>query len=156
MIGTRYFVGHASGETHKRKGTDIRNISLRQLSYRNYFMTSTVMVRRQVFEHLCFDESQRYSEDYRLWLEICANFSCGLSDSALTVMADKPLFGKSGLSSELWQMEKHELLNHKHLYMSTFTPPTLYLSAIIFSFLKFIRRYLITAYNIGKASLDCR
>lgn len=121
LIATAYTIGNRKRRT--ASVPKIEQVSLQKLLFKNYFMTSTIMVRRNVFEHLRFDEHQKYSEDYRLWLEICSRFCCGISNAVLTTLADKPTFGHSGLSSKLWQMEASELSNYKRLYMNNLPPP---------------------------------
>ncbi|WP_165678789.1 MULTISPECIES: glycosyltransferase family 2 protein [Pseudomonadaceae] len=89
-------------------------VSKSQLLMSNRFPTSTVMVRRDIKKR--FVDGQRYCEDYRLWLHViffvgeCCRFKQALTFNY------KAVYGASGLSSRLWDMEKGELAGYWSLY----------------------------------------
>lgn len=120
-------------------------ISLVKLLFFNYFVTSTVMCRTDIFIDLRFNEKQKYSEDYRLWLEILANYGDGIIlNENLVIGAEKKRYGDCGLSAALSKMEKGEITNYIFLYRNrkiTF----LYLTCtIVWSLLKYCRRLFMT------------
>lgn len=113
-------------------------ISRRQLLISNRFPTSTVMVRRDVAFR--FADGQRYCEDYRLWLYICFFVGeCYRFEQALTYNY-KAVYGASGLSGRLWDMEKGELASYWNLYRSRGINALELVFWGAFSFVKFLRR----------------
>ena len=107
----------------------------------NQFITPSIMLRRDIAQR--FSEHQRYMEDHLVWLEI-------ICDGALVVKLPEELaaiykssFGVTGLSANIFAMERSELYNYVQLYKSQ----RLGLIALIFleafSLLKFLRRSVI-------------
>ena len=140
LLGTGYSVGDTM-LFHKKKLT---KIGINRLIYKNYFITSTVMCPSWVFNIFTFNPTQKYSEDYLLWLQIATlKKECIVLGEVLTKMSDKPLFGSTGLSSNLWQMEKGELLNIYRLYNENNIKLYQFISAVVFSMIKFFRRLFI-------------
>ncbi|MDR1129676.1 MAG: glycosyltransferase [Prevotellaceae bacterium] len=123
----------------------IVDISFRRLLFKCYFCTPGVIISRQVVDKVgVFNEEQNYSEDYEYWLRISKHFKCCLVNSSLvTIGGNKPTFGHSGLSANLKQMEKYELLNYRKLYRNKDINLFLYLIVISSSYLKYIRRRFI-------------
>lgn len=73
----------------------------------NPFHTSSVMVRRD--PRVRFPDQGHLSEDYALWLQlIAAGWRCARHTEALSFM-HKQAFGASGLSAQLWRMQRGEL-----------------------------------------------
>ncbi len=107
----------------------------------NKFVTPSIMVRRDIPQR--FSEQQRYMEDHLLWLEI-------LCDGALVVKLPDKLaaiykssFGATGLSSNIYAMERSEIYNYVHMYKTH----RIGLSALVFleafSLIKYMRRLAI-------------
>ena len=119
-------------------------ISLAKLLFCNYFITSSVICCSNVLEKHKFNEKQKYSEDYRLWLEIIAEYGTGvILNQGLVIGADKRRFGDHGLSSALWSMEKGELSNLFFLYNAKYVPMSYLIYAVSWSFMKYFRRLII-------------
>lgn len=111
----------------------------------NRFCASSTMIRRDVQQR--FAQHQRYSEDYRLWLElVCRGHSVTKLSAELTAFY-KELFGAGGLSSHLWAMEKAELGNYQYLYQAKYIGFLTYLFLCCYSLLKFLRRLVISWRN---------
>lgn len=108
----------------------------------NRFSTPSVMLKREL--PFRFDPSKRRSEDYLLWLSIClAGHKCFVIDLPLTY-SYKALYGESGLSASLWEMELAEIDTFIRLWRQGYLNLPLLLGAIAFSFAKHIRRVLLT------------
>ena len=140
---------YSIGEKTKYKQTDgsISYFSLYKLLFKNVLLTSGVVCRANLFKEIKFNEGQKYSEDYRLWLEMAASgYKCVVVNDCLLRMNAKPIYGASGLSSRLWQMEKGELSNFIHLYKSGKISLIVFTAASLFSFLKYVRRVVIVKY----------
>lgn len=119
----------------------VKLITPNRLLFKNYFITSATVCRANVLKKYLFNELQKYSEDYRLWLEICfSGYKCLLFNSCLTKMNSKPIYGGSGLSSKLYEMEKGEWRNYYHLLKISRINFFQFLCAISFSSIKYIYR----------------
>ena len=109
----------------------------------NNITTPAVMLRRDLPER--FLPGKYHMEDHLLWLElICKNHKM-VKLSAELVAIYKPLFGFSGLSSQLWLMEKGELDTYKSIYAKGYINFVLWLGLSLYSSLKYVRRLLIYA-----------
>lgn len=126
---------------------NLQEISFNKLLYRNYIFTSTVIVEKSALFHAgLFNEGQKYSEDYDLWLRFSQKYKCMfINESLVTYGGGKRTFGESGLTSKLWLMEKGELSNYKRLLKNKQIKLLTYISASSFSFLKYLTRVLRTS-----------
>jgi glycosyltransferase involved in cell wall biosynthesis len=112
-----FFCATAFGKKRIDKKLDYKYISFSNLLFRNFFSTPTVIVKSILFKRFQFDIYQKYSEDYKLWLEIAHEYKCIYVNSILAKnQYSKEDFGESGLSSNLWEMEKGELSNYLYLF----------------------------------------
>lgn len=121
----------------------VQSIFFKKLLFRNYFSTPGVMVKRSLFEKYSFDQQQRYAEDYRLWLLIAATHTCVYINEVLShPVIDKRQYGESGLSANLWGMEKGELSNYHFLYKEGHINAFEFMSSSAFSLSKYMLRLL--------------
>lgn len=119
----------------------IQFINQKQLLLSNRFVTPSIMVRADLNKRFHFD--QRYMEDHRLWLEIASE---GLPVVRLNVelaAVYKPMYGASGLSSNMWAMEKAEIKNYQYLYQQKKISFWSQIILLFFSVAKYIRRLLV-------------
>lgn len=107
----------------------------------NKFVTPSVMVRRDIYQN--FAQSQRYMEDYRLWLELVYSGQVATKLSAELAAIYKSPFGSGGLSAQLWSMEKGDLSNYQYLYDKDYINLLQWLGLSIYSILKFVRRLVM-------------
>jgi glycosyltransferase involved in cell wall biosynthesis len=115
-----------------------KRIGLNQLLLANRFPTRSVMLRNT--SNLRFPTFQRYSEDYRLWLEFaCSGQECYLCEYPLAYLY-KSDYGAAGLSSNLWAMQKGEADNYHYLYKRGYLNIFKVIFFLSFSYLKFINR----------------
>lgn len=113
-------------------------ITKMELLFSNKFSTPTVMLKTALNER--FSEGQRFSEDYYLWLSlIFSGRECAKSSSELTYLY-KDSYGASGLSSNMYEMQKGEISNYKKLYLKGNINILIFLSVFVYSSLKYIRR----------------
>lgn len=146
LIGTNFNDGviFFSGYAKTKK---LHLVTLKQLLYKNFFATPTIIFKKAIIEKdIFFNEGMKFMEDQNYWMRIClAGFSCAFLNENL-VIADngKPPFGHSGLSSNLRAMEKGELYNLRHVYDNRVIGLVEYNFLKIFSSLKFLRRLLIS------------
>jgi glycosyltransferase involved in cell wall biosynthesis len=111
----------------------------------NRFVTPSAMLRRDT--NLFFVEEQRHMEDHMLWLDVM--FKGGrvtMLSADLAAIYKKP-FGVSGLSSQMWHMERSELGNYLRLYRVKSISAPHFGFLTFYSLLKFLRRLLIARWN---------
>ncbi|NGY37423.1 glycosyltransferase family 2 protein [Flavobacterium sp. XN-5] len=126
----------------------LKHISFDDLIKRNYFQTSASIVKREVIFNNLFNTKQKYSEDYRVWLEIAYKYKVAVLNQSLAFpVSGKMAFGVSGLSSRLWLMQKGEMSNYTFLYKRNKISLYRYFNATMFSFFKYLRRRLIVVLN---------
>ncbi len=124
----------------------VTKISSKLLLLKNFLLTPTVLFKRSIINKIgYFDEQMSHAEDLNYFLRISANFNCYLyNESLVTTGFGKPAFGHSGLSKDIWKMEKGELKNIKLAYRWKSLNFFEYIALTIFSSLKFVRRLIIT------------
>ncbi|SHE83682.1 glycosyltransferase family 2 protein [Clostridium fallax] len=126
-----------------------KEITFYQRLFKNYFHTSTVIIKREVFDKIGgFNEEQRYAEDQLLFTKAFRISKGGKIEMPL-VNIYKEMYGESGLSKNLKVLEKYEINNFKILRDENSINDKkisliLYYIARIFSYLKYIRRIFIT------------
>jgi len=145
-------IGSLIGTGSLNKESRIRTVTFNELLLKNRFVTSTVVMRRDVAASTGFNVNQRYSEDYRLWLTVAYSRDAALCEEPLVVYGGgKPGFGHSGLSSKLWEMEKGELSNYRFCFRQGFLSSSKISGSFIFgalcswSIVKFVRRLLLSS-----------
>lgn len=142
LISSLYSIGEKQVFNNPSGKCD--EIKLNQLLFKNYFFTTGTVCRACVLKRYSFNESQKYSEDYRLWLEICADGNkCCLLQKTLIKMNSKPIYGSRGLASKMKEMLQGERMNYKYLYKTSKISLTLFIAAYLFSTLKYLRRKII-------------
>jgi len=118
-----------------------------QLLVSNRFPTTTVMLHRELPQR--FESSMRYAEDYYLWLQVVLKgFPVSFLDLPVAY-SFKARFGETGLSSDLWEMERGELKAYLGLHKAQLISglPTLGLLALSLS------KFLVRLIKVKTASL---
>lgn len=112
---------------------------------KNFFPVPTVIFKKSILDTVgYFDERQRYAEEGNYFIRIANKHNVYLLNESLVITGDgKPDFGHSGLSGNLWEMEKGELKNIQVCLNLKVISRIEFPFCIIFSILKFIRRLLI-------------
>ena len=119
----------------------VTKITWRKLLLKNQFITPSVMLKKDI--PFKFSENKRHMEDHLLWLEIVGAKLFAVKLNANLAAVYKPMFGASGLSSNMWLMEKAELSNYQYLYMQKHLRFYQYLFLQYFSMAKFFRRLIL-------------
>lgn len=123
----------ARGEAHR--------IGKWALMRSNPFVTPSVMLRRDIGQR--FIDEQRHMEDHMLWLNIiCSGDRVVKLSNELAAIYKDP-FGASGLSAQIWLMERGDLGNYRRLYHESVITRYQFAALSIYSFLKYLRRVLI-------------
>lgn len=121
-------------------------ITIRDQVFKNYFSPQCVLFRRSVLEKTgSFHPQMRYAEEGYFFNRMVYYFRCVLLNVKVTEsITHKGRWGDSGLSGNLWGMEKGELFNLREAYKAGFISLGLYGCATAFSLLKYFRRRLLT------------
>jgi teichuronic acid biosynthesis glycosyltransferase TuaG len=120
-----------------------------ELLFNNSISTRTVMVKRDI--PLRFSPEKRRSEDYLLWLEIIFSNNHLYRLNEVLASSYKGEFGIGGLTGDLHLMEKAELDTYKKIKPLIGKYKLIYFLFTSYSYLKFIRRLVITKFNkLGK------
>jgi glycosyltransferase involved in cell wall biosynthesis len=121
--------------------SNFKLISLVKMFILNPFITPAVMIRNDA--PIKFSPSQRYSEDYRLWLEYAAlNYKIAVLNGELACVF-KPIISSSGLSSNLIRMEVGEIQAYIAACRRKIKLLPLIFILLPYSLVKFTRRVLI-------------
>ena len=109
----------------------------------NCFPTRTVMLHRDI--KLRFDPTKRYAEDYLLWLRVVLS---GLPSYVIDLplaYTYKAEYGASGLTANLWKMEKGEIDAYRQVYSDRLISKLVCYGLIFYSLLRFVRRLILCA-----------
>lgn len=128
------------------KGRDnVRRVTTKQLLYKMFFITPTVIFRRSLVEKVgYFNEKQGYCEDGNFFIR-CAKFdgSFLLNEELVITGGGKANFGDKGLSSNLWKMQKGEMQNILFAFHQKIINVCELLLILSISMLKYSRRVII-------------
>lgn len=104
-------MGTATDTLRLAEGARLVKVDERNLIYRNYFLTPSVIARKDaILEAGGFPEDMRHCEDYALWLKIASKHKCFfLNEELVHCGHGKPPFGHSGLSGDLAALHAGEL-----------------------------------------------
>ncbi len=143
-----YFIGCLINKPLCTKQS-IVEIPLSKLVFKNYFQPSTVIFKKEVFDSIgFFDESQKYAEEGNYFMRTAKIFKCVLINEQLIYYGQgKGGFGVSGLSANLIEMEKGELKNLRYAYEKKYISLFIYLIAITYSIIKYLRRVFIVKFR---------
>ncbi len=146
MVGCLTTMGR-TGTFRYIPSSNFRIISLRLQLFKNYFQTSTVIVRRHVVQSVgSFPTNQRHAEEGDFFNRITARYkSILLPEFLVDYGGGKQGFGASGLSANLIAMEKGELRNILRAFSRGDCSFGIFAIAVSYSMIKFVRRVIITA-----------
>lgn len=113
-------------------------ISKYSMLFKNPFLTPSVVVKKDT--PFRFKSGKRYAEDINLWLNIAFSGRRVVKLNVCLAFIHKPVYGSSGLSASLLNMEKGELENYFELFREKKITFILLLSASAFSIAKFMKR----------------
>jgi len=125
-------------EKHNVDTVDFLQVSKKGLLFRNRFITSSVMLKNTLTKR--FPSGKKYCEDYYLWTQIAFNDGVCFHTNIMLSHQYKLPYGETGLSSNLWGMEKGELDVYRNLYNKNLINVFQHAFFTVFSTLKFIRR----------------
>jgi glycosyltransferase involved in cell wall biosynthesis len=116
----------------------ITKISVLDLVFGTRLSTPTIMLKRHI--PFRFEVNKRYAEDVHLWRQVaCTSSRLVRIESPLAYMHKAP-YGVSGLSAELWPMEKGDLSSLLSLYKAKHISWALLAISSTFSLAKYLKR----------------
>jgi glycosyltransferase involved in cell wall biosynthesis len=95
-------------------GSSVQAVTFAGLLLRHAFVTPSVMLKRNI--SMRFAQDVRHMEDHRLWLDIVGEPLPAVKLMVELVAVYKPVYGASGLSADMWRMERAELANYRYLH----------------------------------------
>ena len=108
---------------------------------KNPFITPSFMVRRDLT--IRFLAGRRHMEDHLFLMQV-AHAGLRVAKTSLPLaFIYKNIYGESGLSADLWVMQKGELANYRFLYREACISHATFLFFRVYSWIKFFRRVLI-------------
>ncbi len=124
--------------------TKTHKISFIKLLVRNFAVTPSVVIKREIIEY--FNEDMNYTEDHELWLRISLKQDVYYLDLPLTLLG-RPVLSNGGLSANKWAMRVGEFKMYGNIifYKKKLIP--LYPLLIIFSFAKHVRHIINNLFN---------
>lgn len=121
--------------------SDPQPISKWKMLLSNQFVTPSVMVKRDIRQR--FIERQRHMEDHMLWSRVVCSGEPVVKISADLAAIYKDPFGVTGLSANVWLMERSDLGNCLRLYREGYINAVQLIILSSYSMLKYVRRLLI-------------
>jgi len=152
MVGTRTTMQSTLVDRRLNTLAPELAISARAQLFKNFFQTSTVVIRRSVLDRVgAFPMGQRHAEEGDLFIRVASNSRCVLLNEVLVDYGNgKGGFGVAGLSADLAAMERGELANLRRAWRRGDCGFAVWVAATIFSLAKFARRLLLRAARGGR------
>ena len=131
---------------------DKSNIRIGKYDFNSFLLSNktstpcTVVLKELFLKCGCFPEDQRYSEDYNLWLNISYHEPLYKIHIPLVKLHKHP-YGYTGLSANLLQMERFELINYLKLFKVNKINIFSLITLSILSIIKFIRRLILVSFR---------
>ncbi len=127
----------------------VTRITPKMLMFKNYLMTSSVIMKRKVLKTVKpFKKGMSHAEDLEFFFRICKQYNCYLlNESVVHSLDNKPEFGHSGLSADIWSVEKGELYVLRQGFKTNVLSAPEYGVASLYSWAKYIRRVLLTKFR---------
>ena len=140
--------GHGHSQVHAvpYTGADVGSVKFENVSplyvlLKNPFVTPSFMVRRKLENR--FLPCRRFMEDHLFLMQVSAAGRVVAKASAPLAYIFKPIFGESGLSADMLQMQRSELENYRLMGKAGNISHFVMILLLGYSWLKFIRRYLV-------------
>jgi len=127
------------GSFRERNRTGKSGWVLNDLFRANFIRTSSVIIRRDCFDKVgFFDEKQKQSEEYDLWLRLAAECPVGFINESLTVYVDNP----NGISVDSLIGRLYRLMALEKDYLKNKVPAKIYNQRLAQNYCVIGRHYL--------------
>lgn len=137
-----------------KKISKLKKIELKHLLIKWLPPTPTVIFKKEILDTIgYYDEEFKYGEDGNFLLRACIYKNVYYLPETLVLIGNgKADYGDSGLSKNLYEMEKGELRNWKMLYKISKISLLTYFLVSFYSILKYFRRCIIVKFRRGNVS----
>lgn len=124
----------------------IIQLTIKKQILKNHVSPTCAVVRRSaISKSYLFDENMECGEDVNFFNRIiCKGTALLICEKFAESILEKHSWGDTGLSAQLWKMEKGELRNLTEIYRLGHTSIVLYLGALLFSLFKYFRRVILS------------
>jgi glycosyltransferase involved in cell wall biosynthesis len=121
-----------------------RRMSRRRVLFSNRFTPSSILMRADVSAR--FDETKRHAEDYFMLLEVVLvdRGNAYLFPTPLSYIYKAQFGARSGLSAQLWKIQKGEQDNYLQLRRRKAISPVEWLCFSLLSAMKYFRRCVVS------------
>lgn len=138
--------GHCQIRVVSDIGADVGSVKFENISplyvlLKNPFVTPSFMVRRNLKNR--FLPGRRFMEDHFFLMQVSATGQVIARTSATLAYIFKPIFGDSGLSADMLQMQRSELENYRLMGKVGNISNIVIILFFCYSWLKYIRRHLV-------------
>jgi glycosyltransferase involved in cell wall biosynthesis len=141
LAGHKYDMGEIARWTDfSANDFAVSTFTLGDFLIKNRLSTPTVMLRRDL--QLRFALDQRFSEDYRLWMEIVSEYGSASFINLPLTRLFKSTYGDSGLSSEMYSMYRGELHTFSSIHKKQLIKRPIMIACMVWSTIKYLRRRL--------------
>jgi glycosyltransferase involved in cell wall biosynthesis len=124
------------------------DISVYHQCFKNFFQPSTVVIRTAPFKANFVWPSKRCAEEGDVFIRLAYRYKVCLQNKIfVNYSGGKRGFGHSGLSKNLFESQSVELKNLRMAYNNGYINFLIYSIAVSFSYLKFVRRIIVTKLN---------
>ena len=138
---------HVDQKSFKAGAEEYELVTVEKQIFKGHFSAPCVIFKKEVISKVgLFNPEQRYREDGSFFNRICYNYNAYcINKNVSECILKKNIWGdKIGLSSNLKEMEYGELSNIREAYNSLGIPLYMYVLAYIYSYMKYIRRLVIS------------
>jgi glycosyltransferase involved in cell wall biosynthesis len=146
IIGHEVCFGFSERTTPLTSNIYVRKLSLLEMLFSNQLPTRSVLIRANISFRFA---EWRFAEDYYLWLLALSSGYKAYKLNVCLAYFYRPEFSLGGQSGNLWDHEKCELLTFATLMSQKKIGIFLFLIAVFFSLLKFLRRKIIRVLNLN-------
>jgi glycosyltransferase involved in cell wall biosynthesis len=124
------------------------DISVYHQCFKCFFQPSTVVIRTSQFKTNFVWPSKRCAEEGDVFLRLANKYKICLQNKIfVNYSGGKRGFGHSGLSKNIFNSQSMELANLRMAYNNNYINIFVYIIAVSFSCIKFVRRIVITKLN---------
>lgn len=135
-----------------KKIIGLKRINCNKLCFKMLPQTSTAIFKKEIVDSIGgYDIKQMYAEDGNFFMKVSANYNYFYdSDCVICYGNGKDGFGESGLSKNIYEMHKGILKNLKEMKELNYIKFNIYIIALIYENIKYLRRKIIVKWKKRK------
>lgn len=133
-----------------KKLDEYTRITVKDIIFQNFCSPPTTIIKRNILQRTgLFDENMRFgAEEGSLFLSLAYYGHCVLYNKVVSKsVVGKQKWGESGLSGNLWRMEKGKQYNFRQAYRRGFISCGNLVLCSVYSYMKYVRRLIIKIFR---------